>query len=210
MTGKGLDHMLQDWLRRVIAADTELASGVGGLAGTSALLLVENTDLCLRVEVSADAADTSDAKDADGLVAVRWAEADEDSDVFLSVPMHAVMAGLRNPNRLPSGATVRGDVELLGKWRTLLAAYRPDIEQLLADKFGDDIACAAARALEIGRDSAVAVRDKLRRDIADAMARGNTAAISPEELRDFASRVDELRNKLEWLRVRSRDEANCN
>lgn len=201
MSGRGLDHMLQDWLRRMVAADAELAEGIDGLAGTSALLLVENTDACLRIEVPASDSDTGNQ------VTVRWAEADEDSDVFLSVPVHAVMAALRNPNRLPSGATVRGDVELLGKWRALLAAYRPDVEQFMADNFGDDIACAAARAFEIASDGAIAIRDKLRRDIEDAMAQGSFGVISPEEQRSFAHRVDELRNKLEWLRVRSRDEA---
>ena len=196
-TDPGLDYLLQHLLRGVLALDNESANKLQAVAGSSVLLQVENTGLCLLLDVAA----------ASTTVTVRWADPGEDSDVFLSVPAPAVITWLRQPRQLPPGAKVRGDVELLREWGKLGETYSPDLEQLLADKLGDDVARTAATVVAGGYDICAAVASKLRRDIADTMMRSRQGVASPGEVNSFAVRVDELRNRLDWLQVRLRDKA---
>ncbi|MGV0005065.1 MAG: hypothetical protein ACNYPG_00270 [Candidatus Porifericomitaceae bacterium WSBS_2022_MAG_OTU9] len=188
-------------MRHALATDSESSQMLEDMVGTSALLLVEDTDICLRFDVVAGNGNS---------IKVRWAIAAEDTDVSLELPVAAAVNWLYCVQELPPGAKVRGSVEMLDKWRALRSNYKPDMEQWLADRLGDDIARIATQGAHLLLAANAAVRNKLRRDIPDALQHSRRGVASPMEIDKFIRRVDGLRTRLEWLRVQARTAAENN
>jgi ubiquinone biosynthesis protein UbiJ len=171
-------------LNQALSLDPEREEVLAPLAGRRIAVQVEGAtfmDMCLSFR--------SDAVGVDSDLAA--------ADVTVSGTPSALASLLSRSDELParSGVSVRGDVGLLQQLRRAMVRLRPDWQEPIARVLGDELGHPVARTLV---DITALVRRTLRELHADAdeyLREESGLVAAAEEVAQFATEVDELRDQ---------------
>jgi ubiquinone biosynthesis protein UbiJ len=188
-----LGRTLEKVLNQVLQLDSDACARIAALEGRRVGIQLRGLDIALAISV----------QDGRLKIGPHW---DAPSDLDLRAAPGSLLAfALRRgeDSPLPPGKVeISGDAELARQIEKLLRGFQPDIEEALANTFGDVLGVPLARALQRGlawtRESAQA----LARDTAEFLRDETRDVMAPAEMEQFLDDVDALRERAERLQAR--------
>ena len=187
-----LTEIIENLLNRNLGSSPRARESCAALKGRRLKLVIRDLDLTIGFESLGDSLRIS-----------RQAEGEFHAEVEGSPVNLLAMAGPQPERLLKSGAVqVRGEVELLQRYRDLALLLRPDLEEELARLIGDSsahrLAGLAKAALALGRRSAsTAVQNA-----AEYFAHESRDLVPRAEAEVFLGEVDRLREDVDRAAAR--------
>jgi len=99
---------------------------------------------------------------------------------------------------------VTGDIEIADRFRDLLLCARPDMEEKLADWFGESMAAQFANVARDTRDWVADVTEDLTERMSDYLHEDSEQLPEQKEINEHFNDVDKLVNDIERLEARTR------
>jgi ubiquinone biosynthesis protein UbiJ len=188
-----LGTLLEAALNRALRLDAHTRSAVASLEGRRVGVELRGANLAFAVVV----------RDGKLHVAPHW-EQPADLNLHAS-PASLLTFTLRrgDGSPLPPGKVdISGDAELARRMEGLLRDFRPDIEEALAQAFGDVVGVPLARALRGAFAWTRASARALAQDSAEYLREESRDLVAPAEMEQFLDDVDATRERADRLDVR--------
>jgi ubiquinone biosynthesis protein UbiJ len=188
-----LGALLEATLNRVLALDTETRARLASLQDRRIGVELRGTSLALGIAVR------------DGRLCIGPHEAKSGDLNLRASPASFLAMALRRgeDSALPPGKVeVSGDAELARRVEKLLRDFRPDIEEVFAQTFGDVLGVALARALRAAFAHTRETAQALVQDTAEFLREESRDLIAPAQMETFLDEVDDLRERAERLQAR--------
>lgn len=186
-------YALETVLNQVVALDPETLASLKTLEGNRVALHLRGPELAFVVHV------------VGGKLKVEPPPEDDDAATLhvSTTPGSLVGMALRGEDAAaPGKVEIAGDAELARRLEKLARNYAPDIEEALAQRFGDVIGVQLARALRAAFGHVRESGQHFAEDAADWLREEARIAVSPAEMDGFLDEVDALRERAERLEAR--------
>ena len=188
-----LGSLLEATLNRALRLDPHTQAAVAALEGRRIGVELRGANLAFAVTV----------RDGTLVVGPHW---QQPADLNLQASPAGMLAfalrrGADSP--LPPGKVdISGDAELARRMEKLFRDFRPDIEEALAQAFGDVVGVPLARALRGAFAWTRASARALAQDGAEYLREESRDLVSPAEMEQFLDDVDATRERADRLDVR--------
>jgi ubiquinone biosynthesis protein UbiJ len=180
-----------DWASsQLLGLDPEVQSELSQFAGKIIKIELVGPDLCIFCQPSHA-----------GLQILSSSTASPDA-IIRGTPMSLAMMGIHQKFSWvskPLGVEIQGDAELVHELMLLMKKFRIDWEEMIAQVMGDRVAHQVGSSLRAAKDYGTDVAQRFQSSAVDYIQEEIRLLPPQEEVNDFMSDVDELRDRVERL-----------
>jgi ubiquinone biosynthesis protein UbiJ len=181
---------LEVMVNRLLAMDEEGSAALRGLAGKTLAVVLDDTRYCLSIRITADGMELNDEPAPEAEVTIRGTPA-------------AFVGFLRAENATVAGSIdISGDVTLAQEFQAVLKNLDLDWEETLSGWIGDTLARKTGNLIRGMARFLAQTRRTLEADISEYLRYETEVLPDRDEIDEFNSAVDTLRNDVERLKIR--------